>query len=434
MPNVVLLVFGAAFGLTVLERLYPAREPNPSFRWSIVAFLVNLLQLLPAVLGQYTWEKYLVQAQSIFNLQNVMNPFLGGFFAYFVASWIFYWWHRLRHDRRWIWLVFHQFHHSVRYNVVLAAFFKHPLEITVNSVVATILVYPVMGLSLEANAWYSIFSAYGEFFYHLNVKTPHWLGYLIQRPESHCAHHWEDKVSSEGCPNLADFPIWDILGGTFFNPHDHEVPKIGFSRGRDNKLFEMLIFRNVLDEEYKKLNWQSVVSIYARWFRFIRDNWFQILTEIALLLMVILGSLSVIGLLTHTPAIRGVGFMSGASPLPFVFSKYNGIETFATKFDLDIAFQNGTETNILLDGKLYNRLQGPYNRRNVFGAIFSHGPFFDKANMIKIRQQILHWGLCQPGNLAHEFGFETPIKSVIVNIRSKTAGQEGKLWQISTVC
>ena len=51
-------------------------------------------------------------------------------------------------------------------------------------------------------------------FQHWNVKTPRWLGYIIQRPESHGLHH-ELGVHAR---NYSDFPLWDMLMGTFVNP------------------------------------------------------------------------------------------------------------------------------------------------------------------------------------------------------------------------
>jgi hypothetical protein len=38
-----------------------------------------------------------------------------------------------------------------------------------------------------------IHSRTGEFVYHMNIRTPEWLGYFIQRPESHRVHHLRDS-------------------------------------------------------------------------------------------------------------------------------------------------------------------------------------------------------------------------------------------------
>ena len=95
-----------------------------------------------------------------------------GLAAYFVATFVFYWWHRWRHEVDWLWRHFHQIHHSPRRLEVVTSFYKHPLEMVANSLVGTVLVYPVLGLSPEAGAVYTLCTALGEFFYHTNCRTP----------------------------------------------------------------------------------------------------------------------------------------------------------------------------------------------------------------------------------------------------------------------
>src|SRR5260370_10151383 len=61
-------------------------------------------------------------------------------------------------------------------------------------------------------------SGLAELVYHWNVKTPHWLGYIFQRPESHCIHHQEGVHAF----NYSDLPMWDMLFGTYRNPLEWE--------------------------------------------------------------------------------------------------------------------------------------------------------------------------------------------------------------------
>jgi sterol desaturase/sphingolipid hydroxylase (fatty acid hydroxylase superfamily) len=51
-------------------------------------------------------------------------------------------------------------------------------------------------------------------FQHANLRTPRWLGYIIQRPESHGIHHERGLHAF----NYADLPLWDMVFGTFRNP------------------------------------------------------------------------------------------------------------------------------------------------------------------------------------------------------------------------
>ena len=72
-------------------------------------------------------------------------------------------------------------------------------------------IYLFLGCSVEAAAWYNLFAATGEYFYHANLKTPRWLRYIIQTPELHSIHHQLDVHRY----NFSDLPIWDRLFGTY---------------------------------------------------------------------------------------------------------------------------------------------------------------------------------------------------------------------------
>lgn len=109
-----------------------------------------------------------------------------------------------------------------------------------NSILGSILVYAILGLSLEAGAVYTACTALGEFFYHTNVRTPRWVGYFFQRPEMHRIHHQVDYHKN----NYGDIVWWDMLFGTYENPPTWEN-KCGFSETNENKLIPMLLYQDV---------------------------------------------------------------------------------------------------------------------------------------------------------------------------------------------
>ncbi|MEE8517439.1 MAG: sterol desaturase family protein, partial [Alphaproteobacteria bacterium] len=78
-------------------------------------------------------------------------------------------------------------------------------------------------------------------FQHANIATPRWLGYIIQRPESHCIHHGHGIHSY----NYADLPILDMMFGTFRNPESVDGLAQGFRFGDSTRYFEMLAFKDV---------------------------------------------------------------------------------------------------------------------------------------------------------------------------------------------
>ena len=236
MLTVIFCAFAFCF---LLERAIPG-WPLPRVRtWPIRVLLVNAVQLGVVLLGGLTWERWFSSA-SLFHLSSHVAPAVGGLIAYFIATFVFYWWHRWRHEHDLLWVGFHQIHHSPQRLEVITSFYKHPGEMIVNSIIGSLLVYAVLGLSLEAGAFYTLCTALGEFFYHTNVKTPRWVGYFFQRPEMHRIHHQHDRHKN----NYGDITWWDMLFGTYENPRDW-THTCGFDDAKEQQLVDMLLYKDV---------------------------------------------------------------------------------------------------------------------------------------------------------------------------------------------
>jgi sterol desaturase/sphingolipid hydroxylase (fatty acid hydroxylase superfamily) len=169
-----------------------------------------------------------------------VNPVAGGFAAYFIATFVFYWWHRWRHEVAWLWRGFHQIHHSPQRIEVVTSFYKHPGEMIVNSIVGSVLVYTVLGLSPTTGAIYTLCTALGEFFYHTSVRTPRWVGFVFQRPEMHRIHHQYGRHKN----NYGDITWWDMLFGTYENPKEWKST-CGFDDAQEQQLLNMLAYQDV---------------------------------------------------------------------------------------------------------------------------------------------------------------------------------------------
>ena len=230
------LIFALAFGLFVSERIWPGRGLPRSSSWYTRAAFLNACQLGIVVMAGVTWNQWFAE-WSVVSLKGEIPPILEGFIAWFVGTFVFYWWHRLRHSSRICWLVFHQIHHSATRIETLTAFYKHPLEIAANSIIASAIIYVIFGGSIEAAGWFNVFAAGGEFFYHTNLTTPHWAGYFLQRPEHHSIHHQYDVHDY----NYGDITWWDRLFGTFRDTNEY-APRCGFAEGREQQLAPMLAF------------------------------------------------------------------------------------------------------------------------------------------------------------------------------------------------
>jgi sterol desaturase/sphingolipid hydroxylase (fatty acid hydroxylase superfamily) len=232
----VLIVFGLAFAL---ERAFPGWPLPPVRTWPVRVLAVNAVQLGVVMLAGVSWEKWLSGA-SLLHLSGHVSPGLGGAAAYFIATFVFYWWHRLRHESPLLWRLFHQIHHSPRRLEIITSFYKHPGEMVVNSLIGSLLVYSCLGLSLRAGAVYTLCTAIGEFFYHTNVRTPRWVGFVFQRPEMHRIHHQYGRHRN----NYGDITWWDMLFGTYENPADWR-DTCGFDADKEEQLLPMLRYRDV---------------------------------------------------------------------------------------------------------------------------------------------------------------------------------------------
>jgi sterol desaturase/sphingolipid hydroxylase (fatty acid hydroxylase superfamily) len=158
-----------------------------------------------------------------------------------VYEFFHYWYHRAAHAWGWLWRAGHQMHHSAESLDAFGAYYLHPFDAAMFTTWNSLVFFPLLGLSTEAAVLGALFLTFNAMFQHANIPTPHWLGYLIQRPESHNIHH-KRRVHRY---NYADLPVWDLLFGTFRNPRRLDDVNCGFYKGASNRIPEMLLGRDV---------------------------------------------------------------------------------------------------------------------------------------------------------------------------------------------
>jgi sterol desaturase/sphingolipid hydroxylase (fatty acid hydroxylase superfamily) len=158
-----------------------------------------------------------------------------------VYQFFHYWYHRLAHRFDWLFRAGHQMHHSAESIDAFSAYYLHPFDAFMFTTISSLVFFPLLGLVPEAGAIGALFLTFCGVFQHANISTPHWLGYVIQRPESHCIHHGRGVHAW----NYADVPLWDIVFGTFNNPRDVEGMKAGYYNGASTRIGAMLFARDV---------------------------------------------------------------------------------------------------------------------------------------------------------------------------------------------
>lgn len=233
------ILYAIATLLFSWEHIRPAHPDKPDWRWYLRALGINALQLLVFYLVGSIWPR-LGSHASLFSLQSYLSPLSGALLAYFIFTFIEYWWHRARHASPLIWRLFHQLHHSPQRIQTLTAYYMHPLDLLVSLLLSNFIVYVLLGLNFQAADWYTLITGLAGYFIHANIRVPRWLGYLYQTPEMHRLHHKRGHHAH----NYGDIPLWDMLFGTYCNP-SQPVAQCGFDAQHERRVLAMLLGKDL---------------------------------------------------------------------------------------------------------------------------------------------------------------------------------------------
>jgi sterol desaturase/sphingolipid hydroxylase (fatty acid hydroxylase superfamily) len=227
------------FVMLGIETWKPAREfpARRGWQWLGVVFLVigtTIGVVLPLLLpGEWLDAHRLIDGRPL----GIVGGTVVGFIVVELAVYVY---HRSAHRFGFMWRALHQVHHSALRVDIPGSVLFHPLELVVYVLLQVGVTTLVLGLDPLAAAIVGYLLQFYSYFQHLNVSTPRWLGYVIQRPESHCVHHKRNLHYY----NFADLPFWDIVFGTFRNPPRWQG-EAGFDPGAANRLGAMLAFTDV---------------------------------------------------------------------------------------------------------------------------------------------------------------------------------------------
>ncbi len=233
-----LIVIGMYAGLMIWEAIFPARV-LPRVRWwktkGLTAFGVFffLSTYLPLLTEPYLEPYRFVDLTGI----GLVGGALTGILLYEFGVYL---WHRAMHRHDFFWRTFHQMHHSAERLDTYGAFFFSPLDMVGWTVLGSLCFTVGVGIVPQAITVVLLVTNFFSMFQHANIRTPHWLGYVVQRPESHTVHHAKGIHKH----NYSDLPLFDIMFGTFSNPaaYEHET---GFYPGATDRIVDMLLFRDI---------------------------------------------------------------------------------------------------------------------------------------------------------------------------------------------
>jgi sterol desaturase/sphingolipid hydroxylase (fatty acid hydroxylase superfamily) len=221
----------------VWDLLRPRRSFDSPRFWRPVALLVSAFSFVLSLKVGELWGSLV--SGSLVN-GAALGTWGGAAVGILVYELVHYWYHRAAHRFDWLWRAAHQMHHSPKAIESLGAYYTHPLDTVLFTTWGSLVFFPLLGLSPEAGAVAAAFLAFNAAFQHANIRTPRWLGYIVQRPESHGIHH-ERGVHAF---NYCDLPLWDIVFGTFKNPARWEN-EAGFYPAASLRLGAMLVGRDI---------------------------------------------------------------------------------------------------------------------------------------------------------------------------------------------
>jgi len=141
----------------------------------------------------------------------------------------------------------------------------------------------------------------------------------------------------------------------------------------------------------------------------------------SVVLLLVLGLLQMAGDVLHLPAIKGLAAATAASPAPKVFSAVRGLETYSSRFFLEWTDKLGHFQSVEITPERARGLRGPYNRRNVYGAVLAYGPIMQSdAALQPMFNSVSHYALCGNAPLLQELGIDTANMQGAPRVRLET--------------
>lgn len=247
---IVLAMYGA---LMLWEFLFPARPLPRVKNWKIkgmVSFVIFFY--LSSYMPMFT-DPYLAK-YTLFDLSH-WGPIPGAIVGMLLYEVGLYIWHRSMHGSNFLWRTFHQMHHSAERMDTYGAFWFSPLDMAGFTFLGSICFALLIGLDPESITLILLTTTFFSIFQHANIKTPRWLGYIVQRPESHTYHHAKGIHKH----NYSDLAFIDLIFGTFYNPESYEH-ETGFYEGGSSNVGDMLLFKDINENTEKRVVSNSPVD------------------------------------------------------------------------------------------------------------------------------------------------------------------------------
>jgi sterol desaturase/sphingolipid hydroxylase (fatty acid hydroxylase superfamily) len=261
-----LSVYGWIWIIPVVERLIPIRHQKfirPGMLNDVVHTYnpVQVHSMINAAL--YTWLIIYAQenaGQGPYLRGSLANlPLISSFISLFLVSQLTYYiTHYCSHKIPLLWQI-HRVHHSSsnldslstsRFHVLDQALFAAPYMMMITYF------QPEPGMAL-------LYFAFRDFWgraLHGNIRTPHWLGYIMTTPTFHRWHHSNNPEAID--KNFgAEFNFLDYLFGTVYYPKDKTPENFGEGNYSNNIVIQN--FRPIYDI-YNLIKYGGFIALFRK--------------------------------------------------------------------------------------------------------------------------------------------------------------------------
>jgi hypothetical protein len=118
--------------------------------------------------------------------------------------------------------------------------------------------------------------------------------------------------------------------------------------------------------------------------------------------LLVFGLFQMAGDLLDLHGLKRLGKAIAIAPAPKVFCAVDGYEAYSTQFSLEWLDCAGDRHCRPLTSDTVDRLRGPYNRRNVYGAALAYGPILPE----QLRGPVLRYALSGDAPMLREMGID----------------------------
>ncbi len=153
-----------------------------------------------------------------------------------------------------------------------------------------------------------------------------------------------------------------------------------------------------------------------------------------LVLLVALGTLQMFAEVLAMPRLKAVFAATQVSPAMKVFTAHQGYETHAARFAIAWIDADGVAQRLAVDPEIYCNVQGPYNRRNVYGAALAYGPLLRADPKLRpMQESVMHYAFCSPGALRSDLGIPRDAANLTIHVlptRPTARGDLESSWEV----